>query len=506
MTKATNITSQNTISALTVQPVRQPRILVVDDQSINIQTLYQTFSGDYQVFMATSGEQALAVCLASQPDLVLLDVVMPDMDGYEVLRRLRADPALSEIPVIFITASTDEQSEVRGLNAGAVDFIYKPINPQIVRARVSTHLTLLAQKLALQESKQYTQAILDNAADGIVTSDGQGVIGAVNHAVENIFGYHCTELIGTDIGMLLAEPYREQYASYLHDADASASASAVAVAGFKKELEGRHKDGHCFPIELSLSQSMHHGQTMVVALMRDISERRRIEQMKTDFISTVSHELRTPLTSISGALGLVVAGVIGAIPPAMMTMIEMAHKNSLRLSHLINDLLDMEKMLAGKLQFDFKIQPVMPLIESAIESTRAYAERLNVDFCITERLDDVRVNVDGDRLHQVLVNLLSNAAKFSPPGQQVQIAVQLATDRVRVSVIDHGSGIPLQFRDRIFQKFAQADASNTRSKGGTGLGLAIAQEMMVRMHGEIGFVSEEGAGACFYFDLPQAFC
>jgi PAS domain S-box-containing protein len=478
---------------------RQPKLLLVDDQPINLQTLYQTFSADHQLYMATNGEQSLNLAALHQPDLILLDLVMPEMDGYEVFRHLKENPATAHIPVIFITAHTGEASEVHGLDVGAVDFISKPINPQIVRARVKTHLTLQAQKLALQESEQHTQAILDNAIDGIITSNGQGVIESANRAVETIFGYTPAELLGQDIGLLIPEPYCSQYKA--------AFAGQVAVPSGdnsnKKEIEGRHKEGHVFPMEISMSNNLYHDRKMIVALMRDISERRRIEQMKTDFISTVSHELRTPLTSISGALGLVVGGAIGAVPPAVKSMIDMAHKNSLRLSHLINDLLDMEKMLAGKLNFEFKVQELMPLIDSAVESTRAYGERLKVDFCISQRAEGVRVNVDGDRLHQVLANFLSNAAKFSTSGEQVQITVNCDQASVRVAVIDHGAGVPEQFKSRIFQKFAQADSSNTRTKGGTGLGLAIAQEMILRMNGAIDFSSEEGKGSCFYFDLPM---
>jgi diguanylate cyclase (GGDEF)-like protein len=132
-------------------PPPRPRLLVVDDQPINIQALYQAFSTDHQVFMATGGEQALAMCAAKRPDLVLLDVVMPGMDGHEVCRRLKADPATRDLPVIFVTAHNDEAAETLGLELGAVDFISKPINPKIVRARVRTHLTLKAQSDLLRQ-------------------------------------------------------------------------------------------------------------------------------------------------------------------------------------------------------------------------------------------------------------------------------------------------------------------------------------------------------------------
>jgi diguanylate cyclase (GGDEF)-like protein len=154
MSHASNETGDAALGAavdLSTSAARRSRLLVVDDQPINIQALYQTFAADHQVLMATSGEQALELCAAKQPDLVLLDVVMPGMDGFEVCRRLKLDEATRDIPVIFVTAQNDDIAETRGLDAGAVDFISKPINPQIVRARVRTHLTLKAQADLLRE-------------------------------------------------------------------------------------------------------------------------------------------------------------------------------------------------------------------------------------------------------------------------------------------------------------------------------------------------------------------
>lgn len=241
--------------------------------------------------------------------------------------------------------------------------------------------------------------------------------------------------------------------------------------------------------------------TRMIGTNTDISERKRIDQMKTEFVSTVSHELRTPLTSISGALGLVAGGVAGELPAQAKQMIAIAHKNSLRLSHLIDDLLDMEKLVAGKMRITLQYQPLMPLVEQSMEATHAYATQHQVSFSLITS-EDVKVRVDAIRLQQVLNNLLSNAAKFSPQGAQVEIAVHRRDGKVRVEVIDHGAGVPAEFHERIFQKFSQADSSDTRQKGGTGLGLAISKELIERMHGVIGFDSTPGQGACFYFELP----
>lgn len=223
---------------------------------------------------------------------------------------------------------------------------------------------------------------------------------------------------------------------------------------------------------------------------------------KSEFVSTVSHELRTPLTAIQGALGLIAGKALGDIPPAMEQMVEMANQNSQRLTLLINDLLDMEKLASGKLELMLRVQPLMPLVEQAIGSTKEFAHRLDVSFVLDQQKNDIDVNVDGNRLQQVLINLLSNAAKFSPTGGQVHVSSLLQGSTIRISVRDTGPGVPEEFRSHIFERFSQADSSDTRRKGGTGLGLAISKDLIERMDGAIGFSSENGQGACFYIELP----
>jgi PAS domain S-box-containing protein len=238
-----------------------------------------------------------------------------------------------------------------------------------------------------------------------------------------------------------------------------------------------------------------------VAIVRDITQRKRVEQMKSEFVSTVSHELRTPLTSISGALGLITGGALGEVPAPAMDMITIAYSNSRRLTHLINDLLDIERIAAGKVTFDMQVQPLMPLIAQAVEATRTYGTENHVTLQVTQQVSGLDVRVDSQRLLQILSNLLSNAIKFSPEGGVVEIAVEHRAPKVRISVRDHGRGIPEEFRGRIFQKFAQADASDTRKQSGTGLGLAISRELAERMNAHLDYDSVHGAGACFFLDL-----
>jgi PAS domain S-box-containing protein len=356
-----------------------------------------------------------------------------------------------------------------------------------------------ATELVMQEAVQHTQTILDNVIDGIITIDSRGIVQSFNRAGETIFGYMADEIIGRNINMLMPEPYRSEHDSYLKNYHATGIGHIIGIG---REVEGRRKDGTVFPMDLAVSRSTHHGQPLFIGLVRDITERKRMELMKTEFVSTVSHELRTPLTSITGALGLIAGGALGALPEKAKLMLDIAYKNSKRLALLINDLLDMEKLTAGKMQLDIQPQPLMPLVEQTLEAVSAFGEQYQVSFKLIERADDVHVRVDSGRLQQVLSNFLSNAAKFSPLGAEVEIAVRLRKNVVQVEVIDHGPGIPDNFRSHIFQKFSQADSSDTRQKGGTGLGLTISKELIERMNGLIGFDSEEGKGARFYFCMP----
>lgn len=353
---------------------------------------------------------------------------------------------------------------------------------------------------ALQESALHTQAILDNALDGIVTIDGRGMIHSFNRAAVGIFGYAAKDVIGRNVNMLMPEPYRSQHDGYLENYRAT---GVPRIIGIGREVEGRRKDGTVFPMELAVSQILRKGHPMFVGLVRDITERKRVERMKSEFISTVSHELRTPLTSISGALSLLASGKLGELPEKARQMVEIANTNSHRLTRLINNLLDMEQLADGKMRLDMRMQPLMPLVEQSLESIQIFAAQNQVSCKLGERSDQAQVLVDGMRLQQVLANFLANAVKFSPKGGKVEIAVIRREGAVRMEVSDQGPGIPKAFHARIFQRFSQADASDTRPAEGSGLGLAISKELAESMGGTVGFSSEEGKGARFHIELPM---
>ena len=274
-------------------------------------------------------------------------------------------------------------------------------------------------------------------------------------------------------------------------------------SSFTFETEYLTKDQNLIPVEVVMQYIHQEGQAArFVAMVRDITERRKIDRMKNEFVSTVSHELRTPLTSIRGSLGLLTGGAVGELPEKMQDMLQIASNNTDRLLLLINDILDMQKIESGQMAFSFKPLSVMELVEQAVRDNASYAEQYKVDFSITYHKDGVQVLGDHDRLMQVLSNLMSNAAKFSPVGETVELTVARHDDAVRIGVTDHGEGIPEAFRSKLFEQFTQSDASDTRQKGGTGLGLSITKAIVNKHGGRIDYISRQGIGTTMFVELP----
>jgi len=369
---------------------------------------------------------------------------------------------------------------------------------------VITYTDVTPLKRAEQRSgEQATRlsAVLAHASDAIIVINESGSIESFNRAAEELFGYSAAEVMQRNVRMLMPEPYGSSHDQYLRRYISTGERHAI---GARRELEGLRRDGQVFPLELAVREMWLGPKRMFIATLRNISERRAMERMKNEFISTVSHELRTPLTSIAGSLGLLAGGVAGPLPEKIERLIAIAHKNSERLVRLINDLLDIEKIESGKMDFRFVRVSLAALVDQAIEANRGLAEPLAVTIRRGATVPDDDVLADTDRLMQVLTNLISNAVKFSPRQGAVTLLLEDRGATLRLNVHDDGPGIPETFRDQIFGKFAQADASDSRQKGGTGLGLNIAKRIIERHGGHIGFESDtSGGGTTFWIELQK---
>jgi CheY-like chemotaxis protein len=382
-----------------------PRILIIDDVIENVEVLGETLADNCDIQFATSGMEGLELVRQGQPDLILLDVMMPVMDGYAVCAALKSDPDTRAIPVIFVTAKSDAESESRALAAGAVDFIHKPINQQVVRARVRLHLALRNRERELQK--------------------------------------------------------------------------------LNEELEQK------------VSQR-------TLALRDALTQAQEASRMKSDFLANMSHEIRTPMNAIIGMTHLAQATELS---PRQRNYLGKIESSSRHLMGIINDILDLSKMQAGKMSMEvieFTLEQVIDNVVSLV-AERAADKGLEL---IVNMAPEAPQHLVGDplRLGQILVNYANNAVKFTSQGE-VELKVSVEQDlgphvRLRFAVRDSGIGISTEQQQRLFKDFEQADTSTTRKFGGTGLGLAIVARLVSLMQGEFGVESEPGSGSTFWFSVP----
>lgn len=356
----------------------------------------------------------------------------------------------------------------------------------------------------LVEQQAINQQLLDSVIEGVVACDAQGQLTLFNNTARHWHGGNIMAL----------EP--EQWASYYHLCDADGSTAltleqipllralrgeAVRDASMCIQAVGqppRYIEANGGPLLTPQGQLIG-----AVIVMHDVTERRRVDLLKRNFVASVSHELRTPLTSISGAISLVQSGVTGPLPEAAGKMLAIAQVNSKRLNQLINDLLDVERLESGQMRLMSRPQALLPVLRSACEVNQGYAAEFSVSLELEEPAADPQVDIDANRLLQVMDNYLSNAIKFSPAGARVAVQVDVLADQVRVRVVDQGCGIAIEDQPRLFQRFSQFGSASRRS-GGTGLGLSITRELIQRMGGETGADSTPGQGSSFWFSLPLA--
>ena len=375
------------------------------------------------------------------------------------------------------------------------------VNEELKGANETLEQRVHERTLALHASETQLHQITDTVPALIAYIDADQRFQFHNLAYEERFGLKPGEIHGKTMREMMGKELYEKERAKIEEALAGYAAEYDRI---QPTADGQMHDYvmQYFP---RYGEDEDEGKVLgFYSLGTDVTALKRVDRMKSEFVSTVSHELRTPLTSIRGSLGLIVGGVAGELPPMAKNLVGIATSNCERLIRLINDILDSEKIESGKMRFDMQTVELAPLLAQILVANEGFADQHKVKLALDIQAQGVRVSVDSDRLTQAATNLISNAVKFSPADSFVYIRLLCTDRRVRVEVADSGPGIPEEFRKRIFQKFSQADTSDTRQKGGTGLGLNISRAIVERMGGNVGFTSQTGVGTVFYFELPEA--
>jgi signal transduction histidine kinase len=318
---------------------------------------------------------------------------------------------------------------------------------------------------------------------------------AANTALAKLLGVDLDDLNGVSLSHLLTTTSRTHVISRLSQLESdSDSLIACQLLHFSDQQ----------PIDCELNvaktDTEHNG---TVVHIRDLRESKKLQQLQNEFISTTSHELRTPLTVIIGSLSLLDNEALGPLEPPVKELVSVAHQNSKTLQGLITDLLDMDKLLSGNVSMELAEHNVLALVKQSVDILKPYAEKFLVKVVVSAQEGDATINVDQLRFQQIINNLLSNAIKFSGTNTQVTIDISTQASAVKVSITDQGPGVSAAFLPRLFTRFSQADASDTRKVGGTGLGLAISKALVEQMHGHIGYSPAHTSGSTFWFELPR---
>ena len=351
------------------------------------------------------------------------------------------------------------------------------------------------------DARRRLQLLLDHMPDGVIAFDAAGKVEWINPAARLMFQCSVADTVGRPVSELM--PGMDLAAA---EPQPTVPEGMLPVQAPRLALRGRRRDGAEFPLEAELVRLRADGALVGMCVCRDLSLSQRIEHMKHEFVSMVSHELRTPLTSLRGSLALLADGTIEGLPDDARRLLRLASDNSERLVHLVNDILDFEKLRAGALRLDIEELDLADAAQQAIDAIEGMARQAEVVLRVLPTEAAFPVQADPARLVQVLGNLLSNAIKYSPRHGTVLVILTRRSEWARLTVRDQGPGVPAEFAPRLFEPFEQARDPRQRKQGGTGLGLAISRALMEMMQGSIGLeTAPAGEGARFWIELPLIF-
>jgi PAS domain S-box-containing protein len=466
------------------------RILIVDDNADMRAYLARLLRRYWQVETVADGEAAVTAARLSLPDLVLSDVMMPRLDGFGLLRELRADARTSSIPVVLVSARAGTESAIEGLEAGADDYLVKPFSARELVARVRANLELArlrvdnAQLEATAAERARAERVLMTLPEGVFTIDPAGAVDVWNPAAAQITGLPAETVVGRPV---------EQALPGWH--------------GIAPNLAARHGKPTTYPfglgdreVWLSLVATPYAEGTLYA--FRDATEAARLEQMRRDVITTVSHELRTPVSSIYGAVATLARDDVPLTDHTREQLIAMLHGETERLSRIVNDLITANSLGADDTRQPLHDCDLVALVERVLERARERCpDNLELRHRLPERTD--RAALDEERLEQVLEALVDNAIRYSPNGGEIELAVERSDGTIRFGVRDTGIGIDARHHPHIGEKFYRADPEQHAGAAGLGLGLYICNQLASLMNGRLWFESAAGAGSTFFLELPE---
>lgn len=494
-----------------------PSVMVIDDNVTNLKMLVRLLTSQgYDVRPMTSGQAALDAIRESLPDLVLLDVNMPDMDGYEVCEKLKSDELSKSIPVVFLTALHSTADIVNAFKAGAADYLTKPFRFDELLARVQNHLALRQAHKALEEQSRRFHTLVMNIPGVTIRrlwSEPDGPPSYISERISELTGYTAHDFYDGTV----------KRTTILHPEDiefVNASINEAVQESRNWELEYRilHRHGGIRWVQergRALSTAGRIEPTYLDAILLDITSRKQValeleeaqvasgaaNRAKSQFLANMSHEIRTPMNAI---IGLSELALRTKLTPKQEDYLNKIHSSSKALLGILNDILDFSKIEAGKLELESASFRVDEVLRDLFELLWSRAKKSGLELIMRRNVDVPNVLVgDSLRLSQILTNLVSNAIKFTNQGEVV-VHVEMQEDResevvLHFCVIDTGIGLSQDQLKNLFKIFSQADASTTRKYGGTGLGLAICKDLVGMMNGNIWAESEPGQGSTFHF-------
>jgi PAS domain S-box-containing protein len=532
---------------------RTARILMVDDRPENLLALEALLEPlGHKLVRANSGEEALRALLKDDYAVILLDVQMPDMNGFECATLIKTRERSRLTPIIFLTALNKEDQHVfQGYSVGAVDYMSKPINPDILRSKVSVFIDLYLKNEELREKERKLQdaerralqvrhnqemnatearfeEIRASANDALLTLGDDRCIRLFNRAAETMFGYEAARAQGMDVLNLIAPESRTDI-----QAEIEAMVTTSPEEGRTLQVNGMRANGGDLPIEVSLSRQSGVERSEYTLIGRDIRDRaaaeaalrqcadelrllnselsRRQEDLehaigaRSRFYASMSHELRTPINAILGYSSLMLDNIYGPLNEQQVSGLERTYRAAKHLLELVNDILDLSKMEAGKIELTVETVTFPDSIEELFATVRPLADEHGSQLVLTHGAEPIKIVTDARRVRQILLNLFSNAIKFGG-GKPITVHCEGTDDGgVRIGVSDQGRGIDENDRTRIFDEFVQLDQSPDTIHEGTGLGLPISQRLARLLGGSLTVESEPGAGSTFWLTLPANF-